>query len=58
MQPIPLRHMWPEDMVFVIISTPHIYSAICQRTREEVTTPVCEKNVQILTRENLRAPRL
>lgn len=43
MQPIPLRHMWPEDMVFVIISTPHIYSDICQRTREEVTTPFVRK---------------
>lgn len=38
MQPIPLRHMWPEDMVFAILSTPHIYSDICQCTREEVTT--------------------
>lgn len=48
-QAIPLRQIWPEDMVFAIIPNPHIYSMFKSVDKRGGYWTVFMENVQILT---------
>lgn len=48
-QTIPLRQIWPEDMVFAIIQNPHIYSMFKSVYKRGGYWTVSMKIVQILT---------
>lgn len=54
MQTIPLRQIWPEDVVFAIIPNPHKCSMFKSVYKRGGYWTVSVENVQILTRENLR----
>lgn len=49
MQTIPLRQIWPEDMVFAIILNVHIYSMFKSVYKRGGYETVSMENVQILT---------
>lgn len=50
LQTVPLRHMWPEVMVFAVIPNPHIYNMRSVYRRRGYKTGFMD-NVQILTIE-------